>query len=112
LNKFRHDQQFLQLFKAWGESDYSTKLVPSVDRIDKSGGYVAENMQFITHSANSLKDQETIPTIVLDTEGNILGEFVSLNDAVRAFKVQQSNAWKVMNGKRKHTCGLIFKRKT
>lgn len=112
LNMFKEDSEFNRLFIEWKDSGYDNRFVPSVDRIDNSGDYTLDNIRFITHSENCSKDQDKIETIVTDIEGNFLGEFESLNSAVNHFKVQQSNAWKVMNGQRKHTTGLIFKRKS
>lgn len=44
---------FQNLFGEWVKSDYQRKLCPTVDRIDPSGGYILENMEWVTHSENS-----------------------------------------------------------
>ncbi len=51
-----------------------------------------------------------VKTFTIDVKTGETREYESLNEAVRATGVQQSNAWKVMNGKRKQTCGYIFRR--
>lgn len=47
------DLNFNTLFDAWEKSKYKRTLSPSVDRIDSSLGYLAENIRWITHSQNS-----------------------------------------------------------
>ncbi len=51
-----------------------------------------------------------VPVIVTNMFTGEKKKYESLNDAVRATGVQQSNAWKVMHGRRKHTGGYIFER--
>ena len=46
-------EEFHKLFKAYKESGYSIKLVPTIDRIDSSIGYILSNMEWVTHSENS-----------------------------------------------------------
>ncbi len=112
LNKFDTDKQFLSLFSKWKENNYKYSLCPSIDRIEKTKGYIIGNMQFIEHGVNSRKDNENIvPVDVFDRSGTFIKTFECLNDAVRFFNVQQSNAWKVLYGQRKHTEGLVFKHK-
>ena len=49
------DSDFHGLHTRWTEANYDRRLSPSIDRIDVTLGYVLENMQWITHSANSGK---------------------------------------------------------
>lgn len=109
LNKFLYDKKFLKLFKDWQKSGLDNRLCPSVDRINNNGNYTLSNIQIITHSENCAKDQKTVKVNVYTIDGNFIGYFNSLNDAVRFTKVQQSNACKVLSNKRKHTQGYIFK---
>lgn len=109
LDKFKKDINFLKLFKQWQKTNFKYKLCPSIDRIDNSKGYLINNLQFITHSENSTKDQKTLKIEVYNKSGEFISEHASLNDAVRYYNVQQSNAWKVVYGYRKHTKGFIFK---
>ena len=46
---------FHTLFSSWISSGYDKKYTPSIDRIDSSLGYVAGNMQWLTHSEKSSK---------------------------------------------------------
>ncbi len=82
---------------------------PSVDRIDNNKSYSIDNIQWISHGINAQKDQKVRPVSVYLVNGDKLGDFKSLNDAVRYCDVQQSNAWKVLNGTRRHTEGYVFK---
>jgi hypothetical protein len=51
----RASPEFHRLYKAWIDSGFDRKLTPSVDRIDSSRGYEIDNMQWLTHSDNSLR---------------------------------------------------------
>lgn len=44
---------FVCLYFAWKNRGYPRDLTPSVDRIDSSLGYVAGNLQWLTHAENS-----------------------------------------------------------
>lgn len=47
------DSEFWPLYHAWKAMNYDRRLSPSIDRIDVYGGYVLNNMQWVTHSENS-----------------------------------------------------------
>lgn len=47
------DEQFLSLFEAYRQSNYSRRMAPTVDRINSLQGYVETNMRWLTHSENS-----------------------------------------------------------
>lgn len=51
----KSNQQFLELFSLWEQSDYERKLTPSIDRKLSNQGYTLDNIQWITHSENSRK---------------------------------------------------------
>lgn len=108
LARFKNDAEFLRLFKLWQESNFDYGLVPSVDRIDNTKGYTIDNMQFLTHSDNSLKDQELTPIVVLTKQLEFIAEYESQASAEKATGVPQSNLWKVCNKQRKSAGGLVF----
>lgn len=111
VDKFLNNENFNKLFVEWQQSNYEYRLCPSVDRIDKNKGYVLDNLQFITHSENCSKDNESkIPVDVYTLNEEFVGSWECLDKAVKALDVQQSNAWKVLYGKRRHTEGYVFKR--
>jgi hypothetical protein len=49
------DAEFQRLWPIWQASGLDRKLTPSIDRLDVTRGYVLDNMQWLTHSANSGK---------------------------------------------------------
>lgn len=51
----KSSKNFWNMYEAWVSSKYNRKLTPTVDRIDSSKGYCVENMQWLTHSENSGK---------------------------------------------------------
>lgn len=66
--------------------------------------------EFSKEDRQKANKDRVVPVIVTDTRTGIKKSYESLNDAVRATGVQQSNAWKVMNGQRRHAGGFIFER--
>jgi hypothetical protein len=51
--------EFHELFAAWEFSGYARQYTPSVDRIDSSRGYELENMEWVTHSENSRRGNQS-----------------------------------------------------
>lgn len=47
------DAALQRLHRDWASSGYDHTLVPSIDRIDSTKGYVFGNMRWVTKSANS-----------------------------------------------------------
>lgn len=110
LKLFINNESVKILYKNWQDNNFLYTLCPSIDRIDNNNGYEINNIHFITHGENCRKDNETkISVHVFDRNGNYLSSRDCLNGAVKFYKVQQSNAWKVLHGIRKHTCGYVFK---
>lgn len=48
-------EHFNKLYESWADNNFPHKLSPSVDRIDNTKGYTADNMQWLTQSENSRK---------------------------------------------------------
>lgn len=48
-------QEYHSLFEEWERSGHQRRLSPSVDRKDSDLGYELANMQWLTHSQNSIK---------------------------------------------------------
>lgn len=59
----------------------------------------------------ALRKVWAIPIIQLDTSGNIIAEFASLNEAVKKTGVYQTGISFCINGKQKSAGGYIWKRK-
>ncbi len=49
----KEDSGFLSLYDNWIKSNYARKLSPSINRKDVTNGYVAGNVEWLTHSENS-----------------------------------------------------------
>lgn len=47
--------KFQKIHSEWVKSNFDRKLCPSIDRIDNNKGYVLDNLQWLTVSANSKK---------------------------------------------------------
>ena len=46
---------FEDLYRAWEASGFTRRLTPSIDRIDNTRSYTADNMQWISLATNSSK---------------------------------------------------------
>lgn len=54
----KSDCNFNLLYEKWVLSGYDRKLVPSIDRIDSSMGYILENIRWITFSENCKRSKD------------------------------------------------------
>lgn len=50
-----HLKKFMELYNIWVQSDFNSKLMPSIDRIDSNKGYIIGNLQWLSKSDNSKK---------------------------------------------------------
>lgn len=107
INKFRHDIEFLTLYKKWQASNFDYRLTPSIDRRNPNIGYTIDNIQVITHSDNCTKDQLMQEVLCYDKEGR-LTVYESQSEAARQLNIPQANIWKVIKGERKTAGGYIF----
>lgn len=55
----KNDHDFHDLFLIYESSGYDMKLAPTPDRINSDLGYTPENIEFITHSLNSRRGNES-----------------------------------------------------
>ena len=49
-----NDPEYNRLHDEWAASGYEHKLAPSTDRMDGDVGYVWDNIDWVTHSVNSI----------------------------------------------------------
>lgn len=57
---FKNLSEFLALYFDYAESGFQLALSPSVDRIDPDKGYVADNIQWLSFSANCEKNHKYV----------------------------------------------------
>lgn len=118
---------FVKLFKKWKNNNYTTDLVPSIDRIDCMKPYSFDNMQIITWKDNQEKynnlerqkynldncEQMVSKTrkkvLQLDYNDNIISKFNSLSDASRVVNISISCICECCKGKRKTAKGYRWK---
>ena len=111
----KSNQNFVELFEKYKESNFDRKLAPTVDRINPNIGYVLNNMQILTHSENSSrssKDRKNIPIIQYTLEGNELNRFKSLTEAIEKNNLPkngQGNIYHCLKKRIKTAYGYIWK---
>lgn len=86
---------FKKLYDDWVASGYDTDKKPSADRLDDLKGYSFDNIRLVTWRDNRLSQHDDIrngrgtggarckPLLKLDSEKNIVCEYVSYNSAQR-----------------------------
>lgn len=60
LSEWMHDNGFVELYLKWKKSGFSSKLKPSVDRIDDSCGYSFCNIRLVTWGENRVHQASDI----------------------------------------------------
>ncbi len=95
FRKWLYDNGYKELYDAWVQSGYDKWKKPSCDRIDDYKGYSFDNIRLTTWKEN--KDKQTKDRLLhrstsgeccksvqrLDSEGNVLKEWVSHNSCRR-----------------------------
>lgn len=80
--KFINDINFLHHYTNWQNNNFERRFAPSIDRIDNTGDYVLDNLQFISQRNNSTKDVK-IPVTVYFNE-ILFGTYASQKEAAIA----------------------------
>lgn len=106
---FLNDKKFDRLFKEWVKSNYNKEFKPTVDRINCKIGYNIDNIQCLSWKDNRYKQRmETnifrAKEIICLKNGQVVGFYKSVSDAVRKTGIMQGNISSCLTGKRK-TCG-------
>lgn len=55
LHKVLNSSRYCTLYNEWKILEFEYKLAPTTDRLNSDIGYLISNIQFITHSENSIK---------------------------------------------------------
>ena len=102
------------LFRNWEESNYSSNLSPSIDRIDDYGIYSFDNIQLITWEQNNhkgrhyqkigLNRKNSIAVNQYTLDGDFLNSFHSLIEAERQTGVSNASISRVCRNPT-HTAG-------
>lgn len=53
---FKNLNEFITIYFEWAQNDFPLYLAPSIDRIDPSKGYTCSNIQWMSYSDNSEKN--------------------------------------------------------
>ena len=110
---------FHTLYNEWKMSDYKTRLVPSVDRLNDYVHYCFGNIQLMTWGENkdkgyldrvSGKNNKANKTVLqYDMSMNFIAEYHSTNEASRVTNIGRGNIGNVCNGKRKSAGKFIWR---
>ena len=107
--------KYLELHKNWKDSMYKKELSPSIDRIDEYSTYSFENIQVVTWAENNNlaykrrkngdNNKQSRIVGLLDSYGNIVEVFHSINEAGRKYNLKASHISEVCYCKRKQAGG-------
>jgi hypothetical protein len=68
--KKKNMDQFISLWETWRDNNFERKYTPSIDRINNDNGYLPENLQWLTQSENSSKnDGKKVVIVERDERG-------------------------------------------
>lgn len=114
-------KEFHILYDQWVESNYENHNKPSVDRLDSFKPYSFDNIRVCSWGENkALGHQEhkkanspnNVYTPVYQLQGlEIIGEYITMQEASRVTGIPQANIWKVCNGERYIAGGFGWKYK-
>lgn len=109
---------FHTLFDVWTNSGHIKELKPSVDRIDDMLGYSLDNIQLMTFIENKTKGHESCKKAIVSSgkkhrrvirvseDGDVLGSYISINEASRITGVGSGNIASCVNiNKCQHKAG-------
>lgn len=112
-DRFLGDKKFLRLHSEWVGSGMSKMLKPSLDRINSKHGYSAKNTHMITWAENrhkqTMERRSRKGTVIQYLNGVEVGRFKSQRLASIKTGISQGNISSLMNGKRPHAEGFVFK---
>ena len=114
-------KKFHHLFHLWEVSGYDKMLIPSVDRKDDSEPYNFSNIQLMIWRENKAKGHKDMRSgklkhghkpqkavLQYSKDGELVAEFISVNEAGRQMGVAFQSISQVCNGKRKTAGGFIW----
>lgn len=114
-------KEYHELYNNWVKSEFSPKLVPSIDRLDDGKGYSFSNIQIITWEENDklnhwrermgINNKRNISVLQYDLDGNFIEEYYSLKIAEIKTGVRNGNISNCCSGRYKTAGGFIWKYK-
>ncbi len=99
----------IALWQQYINQDRDNKYAISIDRLDNNGGYVKNNMHFVTHGFNSWK-RNINPIRV--TEGGKDNYFMSCEEASRYYGLRKQTIGECLSNKKYHMKGYFVERET
>lgn len=120
-----NQELFYTLYNNWVDSKYEKMLKPSIDRINNYEHYYFDNIVLTTWKENrenlskdlksgkfQIKKNIHKPVNQYDLNNVFINSFVSVNDAARQLKIDESHIRRMLKGERKTCGGFIWKYKT
>lgn len=118
---FIRQDNFLELYNAWVESVFNSKLKPSGDRLDDYKPYSFGNLRLVTWGENEAKlhkdvkcginNKKSKGCIQISLDGEIIAEYFSLREAARCTNSDSAGIAACCKGKQKKHNGYIWKYK-
>ena len=109
---------FHKLYYEYEQSNYSTRLKPSIDRLDDYKGYSFDNMQIITwgenydksrlHMVDGTNTKNSKTVYQYTKEGELVREYFSMAEAAKHLNTNWQNISACCRGVHKTCKGYIF----
>lgn len=108
---------FRSLFSEWKDNRFDKNLRPSVDRLDNNKSYSFDNIRLVTWEENCRANYESRmdgtskelrPVSSYTVYGDFVKSYKSIKEAIEDTGATNINS--VLNGKRKTSKGLLWKR--
>ena len=111
--RFISDKKFLRLHSEWVKSGMDKMLKPSLDRVNNKLGYTVDNTHMLTWAENrhkqTMERRSRKGVVIQYLNGVEVCRFKSQRLAAIKTGIAQGNISNVMNGKRQHAEGFVFR---
>lgn len=110
LYQWMKNNCYVTMHSAWVDSGYSSKLIPSVDRIKDHKPYTLDNIQLLTWEENNSKPQPAKfkPVIQRLLNLDFKAEFNSLAEAFKETEIAITAISKCCNGHQQTAGGYVW----
>lgn len=112
-DRFLDDIKFKRLYAEWVKSGYDKWKKPTIDRINRLKPYTKDNIQLLSWADNRAKENNERRSrkgrVIQYKDGVEIARYASQRQLVKQTGFTQGLVSAVLNGRRNHHRGYIFK---